>query len=88
MTKRYNRALTPEELANIPDEDIDTSDIPEFGDDFWAKAKLTAPRMKPNINLRLDHDVVEFFKGDDPKGYTSRMAAVLTAYAQSQQDKR
>ena len=88
MTKRYERALTPEELANIPDEEIDTSDIPELDEAFWAKATLNPPRVKPNINLRLEPEVVEFFKGDDPKGYTSRMAAVLTAYAQTQQDKR
>lgn len=88
MTKRYDRALTPEELAKLPDDEIDTSDIPELDDAFWAKAKLTAPRVKPNINLRLSEEVVEFFKGNDPKGYTSRMAAVLTAYAQTQQDKR
>jgi len=87
MTKRYDRALTAEELAKIPDEEIDTSDIPEFSNEFWATAKLNPPRIKPNVNLRLSEHVVDFFKGDNPKGYTSRMAAVLTAYAQAQQPK-
>jgi len=87
MTKRYERALTAEELAKIPDDQIDTSDIPELDEAFWANAKLNPPRTKPNVNLRLSEDVVEFFKGDNAKGYTSRMAAVLTAYAQAQQPK-
>jgi len=84
MKKRYDRPLTPEELAKRPDSEIDYSDIPELDDEFWANAKLSPPRIKPNVNLRLSKDVVEFFKGDNPKGYTSRMAAVLTAYAQAQ----
>lgn len=88
MTKRYKRALTPEELANIPDEEIDTSDIPELGDEFWANAKLTPPRIKPNISLRVSQDVVDYFKAENPKGYTGRMAAVLTAYVEAQQSKQ
>ena len=87
MTKRYDKPLTLEELAARPDSEIDTSDIPELDDAFWANAKLNPPRTKPNVNLRLSDEVVAFFKGDNPKGYTSRMAAVLTAYAQAQQPK-
>lgn len=88
MTKRYDRALTPDKLAAIRDEDIDTSDIPELDDAFWARAKLNPPRTKPNVNLRLSEEVVAFFKGENPKGYTSRMAAVLTAYAQAHRPER
>ena len=87
MTKRYEKPLTAEELAARPESEIDYSDIPDFGDEFWANAKLNPPRTKPNVNLRLSDEVVDFFKGENPKGYTSRMAAVLTAYAQSQQPK-
>lgn len=29
-----------EELQNIPDAAIDTSDIPELGDRFWANAEI------------------------------------------------
>jgi hypothetical protein len=31
------------EIAAIADEDIDTSDIPEAGEEFFKKAKLIAP---------------------------------------------
>jgi len=30
--------------------------------------------------MRLDADTVDWFKGDDPEGYTARMAAVLRAF--------
>jgi uncharacterized protein (DUF4415 family) len=38
--------------------------------------------------MRLDEDVVHYFKAEDPKGYTSRMAAVLTAFARPKQQRR
>lgn len=81
MSKPYKRPLTLEELAALPDSEIDYSDIPELGPEFWENAKVTPPRTKPVVSLRLPEDVVAFFQGDDPKGYTKRMAAVLKAYA-------
>jgi len=49
-------------LAKIEDQDIDTSDIPELGDDFFQNAELRVPVKKP-VTLRLDADVLEWFKG-------------------------
>ncbi|SHI04110.1 BrnT family toxin [Marivita hallyeonensis] len=87
MSKRYKRALILNELAKVPDSDIDYSDIPELGPEFWENAKVTPPRTKPVVSLRLPEDVIEFFQGDDPRGYTQRMAAVLKAYAEAQKSK-
>ena len=87
MTKRYDRPLTAEELASRPDHEIDTSDIPELDDAFWARAEVGAPKAKPNISLRVDQDVLDFFKAENPKGYTGRMAAILAAYVQARQAK-
>jgi len=87
MKRRYERALTADELSRLPDEDIDTSDIPELGPEFWAKAKVMAPRSKPNVSLRLPEDVITFFRNESPKGYTGRMAAVLAAYVRAHQPK-
>lgn len=87
MKKRYERPLTIEELAALPDDQIDYSDIPELGADFWARAKVTPPRTKPNVSLRLPEEVVAFFKAENPRGYTARMAAVLAAYVQAHQPK-
>lgn len=87
MTRKYEKPLTAKELAARSDADIDFSDIPELDEAFLSKAAVTPPRTKPNVNLRLDEEVVAFYKGDNPKGYTSRMAAILTAYARSQGSK-
>ena len=86
MSKRYDKPLTPEQLAQLPDEDIDTSDIPELDAAFWANAKLVPPRTKPNVSLRVPQEVVDYFKAENPKGYTARMAAVLAAYVRAHQE--
>jgi len=36
------------------------------------------------VTMRLDAETVDWFKGDDPKGYTGRMAAVLRAFVAAQ----
>lgn len=87
MSKRYDKPLTLEQIASLPDDQIDTSDIPELDAAFWEKAKVTPPRTKPNVSLRVEEDVVAFFKAENPKGYTARMAAVLSAYVQAHQPK-
>lgn len=80
MKKRYKRPLTLEELATRPDSEIDFSDIPELDEKFWKNAKISPPRTKPNVSLRLDEETIAYFKAKNPKGYTARMAAVLAAY--------
>jgi hypothetical protein len=40
-----------EEIQNIPDEDIDTSDIPELGDRFWETARMVLPISKKAVSL-------------------------------------
>ena len=80
MSKKYAKPLTFDELATLPDSEIDTSDIPALDLEFWSKAVINPPRSKPNVSLRLDEEVVAFFRNQSPKGYTARMAAVLKAY--------
>ncbi len=46
MTISKKRA---EELRAIKDEDIDTSDIPEFGEEFWKKGNEEYPVPKKYI---------------------------------------
>jgi uncharacterized protein (DUF4415 family) len=40
-----------------------------------------ASQPKVSINLRVRPDVLDFFRGDDPRGYQRRINAVLEAYA-------
>lgn len=69
-------------LADIPDEEIDFSDIPELDEAWFAEAKLWTPPSKKQITLRLDEDVVAFFK-ESGKGYQTRMNAVLRAFVEA-----
>ena len=71
------------EIENIPDEDIDTSDIPELDEHFWEKAKLVKPIAKKPISLRIDNHVWQWFK-DKGQGYQSLMNAVLRSYFEHQ----
>lgn len=64
-----------ERLAKMEDEDIDTSDIPELDDTFFQNAELRVPVKKP-VTLRLDADVLEWFKAGG-KGYQTRINQLL-----------
>lgn len=84
MNKRYDHELSLEQLAALPDEQIDHSDIPELDDEFFARAKLSQPSAKQQVTIRFDADVLAWFKAQG-KGYQSRMNAVLRAYMQSRE---
>lgn len=51
--------------------------------DFWKTARVVLPPGKTSVHLRLDSDVVQWFRGRG-KGHLTRMNAVLRAYMESQ----
>ena len=54
-----------------------------IGDDnFWENASVIMPVPKQAISIRLDEDVVAFFKTSGP-GYQSRINAVLRSYMEA-----
>jgi uncharacterized protein (DUF4415 family) len=67
----------------IRDEDIDFSDSPELGPDFFANAILW-PGPKRQITLRLDPDVLKFFRKQG-RGYQTTINAVLRKYMEAQE---
>ncbi len=81
MKKRYKKELEIDELANLRDSEIDTSDIAELGSDFWKTAKVVMPneRGKSQITAKFDADVVSWFKKQG-RGYQGRMNAVLRSF--------
>lgn len=85
MTK-YKEPLAATELANLHDEEIDYSDIPELGEKFWQNAELVLPDNKERITLRVDQDVLAYFRRGG-RGYQTRINAVLRAYVQMQEGK-
>ena len=64
------------------DEDIDFSDIPEQGPDFFKHAILW-PGLKKQITLRIDPDVLAFFRKHG-RGYQTTINAVLRKYVEAQ----
>jgi uncharacterized protein (DUF4415 family) len=67
-------------------EDKTSPDAPEaesLGVDFWSSARVVMPSGKVSVHLRLDSDVVEWFKANG-KGHLTRMNAVLKAYVEAQ----
>ena len=79
MKKRYETELSPTELAELDDDAIDTSDIPELDDAFFKTARIVIPPGKKQLTLRLDADVLDWLKAQG-KGYQSRINAILRAY--------
>jgi uncharacterized protein (DUF4415 family) len=71
-------ALTDAEIERAIAEDPDAA--PVLDEAFWRNAEILDPRHeKTTITMRVDEDVVDFFKRGGP-GYQSRMNAVLRAY--------
>ena len=68
-----------ERLAAMPDDAIDTSDIPERTD--WSSAeigKFYRP-LKQQVTLRIDADVLAWFKAQGGK-YQTAVNAALREY--------
>ncbi|RRH90006.1 cytoplasmic protein [Mesorhizobium tamadayense] len=66
------------------DDDVDTSDIPELPEEFWQNA-VRNPYFKPvkqQLTLRLDSDLVAWFKRRTPegRGYQSAINKALREY--------
>lgn len=69
-------------LKRMTDAEIRRSapeELPELPRDFWDSAVPVIPAGKVPISLRVDSDVLEWFREEGPK-YQSRMNAVLRSY--------
>lgn len=64
------------------DEEIDFSDIPEQGREFFKRAVLRLPQPKATVTIRLDRQVLEWFKAQGPR-YQTRINALLRAYMEA-----
>ena len=58
----------------------------DLPDEFWEKAVWEPPVAKTPISMRVDPDIIEFFKADGA-GHLSRMHAVLRAYVDAHRDR-
>jgi uncharacterized protein (DUF4415 family) len=72
-------SISEAELERLIAEDADEAPLPET----WPEGvEVGLPRPKAHMNLRVDADVVDWFKRTG-RGYQTRMNAVLRAYMES-----
>lgn len=73
-------------LDALQDEDIDLFDIAEITPEMFAKAMvqrgLKSPPNKRQITIRLDEDVLRWFRSQG-KGYQTRINSLLRAYMEA-----
>jgi uncharacterized protein (DUF4415 family) len=73
-------AMTDEDIAKAVAEDPDAAPL----DIDWTKARLVLPSGKESVTLRVDKDVLDWFR-DQGRGYQTRINAVLRAYKEAHQ---
>jgi uncharacterized protein (DUF4415 family) len=87
ISKRPTSAQLAElkRLAVLPDDDIDTSDAPELRDWSGAKRGLFYRPVKQQLTLRLDADVISWFRNHatSTEGYQTRINRALREYMQA-----
>jgi uncharacterized protein (DUF4415 family) len=88
LTSKQLKELTA--LAALPDDAIDTSDAPELLDWSGAKRGLFYRPVKQQLTLRVDADVVAWFKAHatPEQGYQTQINRALREYVQGKAHKR
>ena len=77
-------------LDALTDEEIEAAikNDPDWSDDWnWGEAVLVIPPKKQAISIRVDQDVLDYFKSEGA-GYQRRMNAVLRSYMQHKTKKK
>ena len=94
MNKKYisRKSETDwERVDAMTDDDIDFSDIPRTTPEFWVNG-IVRKGLKPvvrkdQLTLRIDQDVIEFFKKEG-RGYQTRINQLLRAYMEAHKGAR
>ena len=73
-------------IATLTDQRIDTDEVPEVRDWSGARRGVFYRPVKEQLTLRLDADVVDWFKAGG-KGYQTRINKALRAYVEDQERK-
>jgi uncharacterized protein (DUF4415 family) len=87
MTEKRITKVSTADLLEMKDESrSDAPEGPGLGPDFWKKARVVIPEgPKKQITVRLDADVVAWFKGQG-KGYQTRINAVLRSFYEAHRE--
>lgn len=72
--------LTEDEIERMARSD---PDHPGLDDEFWRRVdEIEAPRAKEAISIKLDRDILAYFRKQG-RGYQTRINAVLRRYMQA-----
>ena len=74
-------------INKLSDSNIDYSDIPETDEEFWSDAEVLFPIKKIHVSIRLDDDIIAWFK-QFGRGYQSKINAVLRSYIYNMRKKQ
>ena len=95
MKKQASKVLTKDQRAELdalealPDDRVDTSDIPEILAWLDAERGVFYRPLKQQITLRLDADVVGWFKRRAPggRGYQTEINRALRQHVQRSENR-
>ena len=77
----WERLRREQEAGLEPDVD------PDEGEFDWSQARVVMPPAKQAISVRIDRDVLEFFRSQG-RGYQTRINAVLRSYMEAKRERR
>ena len=80
---RRLQRMTDRDIVAAAKGDPDAAILPRAS---WKDALLTPPRGKRQVTLRLDAEVLDFFK-QDGRGYQTKINRVLKAFVAAHQSK-
>ncbi len=88
MSKKPSRKSSKTDwrkVDRLSDSDLDTSELPPLDAEFFKHAELRMPAGKQSVTVRLDTDVLAWFRTQG-KGYQTRINAVLRTYMEAQRE--
>ena len=67
-------------LGLMKDSEINYADAPATNEEFWQNATVNLPPVKVPVTLRLESDVLAWYKEQVPRGYQTLINHVLRKY--------
>lgn len=79
MSKKSINKIDWEKVDAIPEDSYDYDEAPELTEEMMRIAFVRKPIHKKAVSLRIDEDIIEFFKKHSDK-YQTKINDVLRAY--------
>lgn len=79
MKTKYTKKIDWDKVDAIPENSYNYDEAPELTEEFLKIAFIRKPTHKKPVSLRLDEDIINFFKKTN-KQYQSKINDVLRAY--------